>query len=130
MLAGIIATTLAVRLIFNPYVADYGGTMPILLNWMAYGYGVPALACWQAARWFRDESRAETGGWVEWILQAAALAFATALMSLELWHIASGGGALFAAGQPLPPGRGGRQWMAHARPAPVADRTDAEQPGP
>ena len=98
VLAGIIAAILVVRLIFNPYVAEYGGAMPILLNWMAYGYGVPALACWLAARWFGAEA---ASSWVEATLQAAALAFAAALMTLELWHIASGGGVLFEVGQPL-----------------------------
>jgi uncharacterized membrane protein len=98
IMAGIIAAILAVRLILNPHIADYGDDIPILLNWMLYGYGVPALACWAAARWFRTDPR---DGWVETLLQAAALAFATALMSLELWHIASGGGRLFATGEPL-----------------------------
>jgi uncharacterized membrane protein len=98
VLAGIIAAILAVRLIFNPYVAEYGGDMPILLNWMAYGYGVPALACWLAARWFGQDPAHR---WVEDMLLAAALGFGTALMTLELWHIASGGGELFATGQPL-----------------------------
>ena len=98
VLAGIIAAILTVRLIFNPYVAAYGGAMPILFNWMAYGYGVPALACWLAARWFGQDLRHR---WVEDMLQAAALAFGTALTTLELWHIASGGGVLFATGQPL-----------------------------
>jgi uncharacterized membrane protein len=98
VLAGIIAAVLAVRLILNPSVAAYGGAMPILFNWLAYGYGVPALACWLAARWFGSDPARR---WVEATLQTAALAFATALMTLELWHIASGGGVLFAAGQPL-----------------------------
>ncbi len=99
VLAGIIAGILAVRLIFNPYIVDYGGDMPILLNWIAYGYGIPALACWLAPHWF-----AVPGAWDDWIetlLRAAALAFATALMSLELWHMAAGGGRLFGIGEPL-----------------------------
>ena len=98
VLAGIIAWVLAVRLLLNPSIAGYGGDMPILLNWLAYGYGLPALACWLAARWFGSNPDA---AWVEPTLQSAALAFATALMTLELWHIASGGGALFAHSQPL-----------------------------
>ncbi|HEX4505855.1 MAG TPA: DUF2339 domain-containing protein [Alphaproteobacteria bacterium] len=98
VLAGIIAAILAVRLLLNPSIGGYGGDMPILINWLAYGYGVPALACWLAARWFGPDSRT---AWVEPALQSAALAFATALMTLELWHIASGGGELFAHGEPL-----------------------------
>jgi uncharacterized membrane protein len=98
VLAGVIAAVLAVRLLLNPSIAGYGGDMPILLNWLAYGYGVPTLACWLAGHWFgRDPAAA----WLEPMLQSAALAFATALMTLELWHIASGGGTLFAHGQPL-----------------------------
>jgi len=98
VLAGIIAWVLAVRLLLNPSIGGYGGDMPILLNWLAYGYGLPALACWLAARWFGRDPAAP---WLEPTLQSAALAFATALMTLELWHIASGGGALFAHSQPL-----------------------------
>ena len=98
VLAGIIAAILAVRLLLNPAIGGYGGDMPILINWLVYGYGVPALACWLAARWFGPDTGA---AWVEPTLQSAALAFATALMTLELWHIASGGGALFAHGEPL-----------------------------
>ncbi|MDB5397737.1 MAG: hypothetical protein JWM91_5243 [Rhodospirillales bacterium] len=98
ILAGIIAAILTVRLILNPHVADYAGDMPILWNWLLYGYGIPALACWAAARWFRSEPG---DGWVETLLQAAALAFGTALMSLELWHTSSGEGRLFATGEPL-----------------------------
>ena len=98
VLAAIIAAVLTVRLLLNPAVAEYGGDMPILLNWLAYGYGVPALSCWLAARWFGRDPAAP---WLEPTLQSAALAFATALMTLELWHIASGGGPLFARGQPL-----------------------------
>jgi len=98
VLAAIIAAILTIRLLLNPSVAEYGGDMPILLNWLAYGYGVPALSCWLAARWFgRDPAAA----WLEPTLQSAALAFATALMTLELWHVASGGGVLFTHGQPL-----------------------------
>lgn len=98
VLAGIIAAILAVRLLLNPSIGGYGGDMPVLLNWLAYGYGLPALACWLAARWF---GRDPVAAWLEPTLQSAALAFATALMTLELWHIASGGGALFAHSQPL-----------------------------
>jgi uncharacterized membrane protein len=97
-LAALIAAILAVRLLLNPTIAGYGGSMPILLNWLAYGYGVPALACWLAAYWFGRDSAA---AWLEPALQSAALAFATALMTLELWHVASGGGPLFAYSQPL-----------------------------
>jgi uncharacterized membrane protein len=98
VMAGIIAAVLLVRLVFNPYIAGYAVNMPILLNWMLYGYGVPTIACWVSARWFRA---VEGEDWVTWSMQAAALAFGTALMTLELWHIASGGGQLFSVGMSL-----------------------------
>jgi uncharacterized membrane protein len=97
-LAGIIAGILFVRLVLNPYVGLYSDDMPVLLNWLLYGYGVPALAAWAAARWFRQDPEAES---TDLLLQAAALAFATALMTLELWHAASGHGRLFTIDNPF-----------------------------
>lgn len=91
-LAGIIATVLLVRLLFNPYLADYAGDMPIVLNWMIYGYGVSALASWIAARLLRPDTGED---WVTMVLESAALALGTALFTLELEHIAGGGGRLF-----------------------------------
>jgi len=98
ILAGILTTILVVRLIFNPYLPDYADEMPILLNWLPYGYGVPIAACWAAARWFRQ---GDTEDWLTALLESAALAFGAAFMSLELWHVAGGGGRLSAHAHPL-----------------------------
>jgi uncharacterized membrane protein len=93
-LAEIIAGILFIRLLLNPYVGLYSEDMPILWNWLLYGYGVPCLAAWVAARWFgSDPDAAQT----QTVLQAAALAFGTALVTLQLWHAASGRGHLFTA---------------------------------
>jgi uncharacterized membrane protein len=49
-------------------------------NWIVYGYGIPALACYAAARLFPDDRR----DFLVAGLQAAALAFAVLLVSLEI----------------------------------------------
>jgi uncharacterized membrane protein len=109
-LSGVIAAILAIRLLLNPYIPVYAGDMPILVNWLLYGYGIPAAACWLAARWFREETADD---WVNTMLLAAALAFATALMTLELWHMASNGGPLLAVGDPLRQAAAvGNGWLA------------------
>lgn len=79
-LAAIIAGVVLVRLALNPRIFDYAlGTTP-LLNWMLYGYGVPAAAFASAARSFRTTRDV----WLVGLLEAGALAFVTLLVSFEL----------------------------------------------
>ena len=77
-----IASAVLVRLILNPYVLDYPlGTTPIL-NWLLYGYGVPAAAFVVATRQFgssRDDA-------LVWVLEAGSIAFSLLLLTLELIH--------------------------------------------
>ncbi len=96
-LAGGVAAVLLVRLLLNPAVLAYGRDLPILLNWPLYGYGLPAAASWLAARWFRQAPADRLAT----LLEAAALAFVTALMTLELSHAAAGGGPLDSTAAPL-----------------------------
>jgi uncharacterized membrane protein len=81
-----IAVAVLVRLILNPYVLDYPlGTTPIL-NWLLYGYGVPAVAFIVATRLFgasRDDA-------LVWVLEAGSIAFLLLLLSLELIHAVYG----------------------------------------
>ena len=60
-----------VRLVLNPYVLDYPlGPTPIL-NWLLYGYGVPAAAFIVATRQFGD-SRDDA---LVWVLEAGSAVF-------------------------------------------------------
>jgi uncharacterized membrane protein len=77
-----IASAVLVRLVMNPYVLDYPlGTTPIL-NWLLYGYGVPAAAFIVATRQFgssRDDALVR-------VLEAGSIIFSLLLLSLELIH--------------------------------------------
>lgn len=77
-----IAATVLIRLVLNPYVLDYPlGPTPIL-NWLLYGYGVPAAAFIVATRQF-GKSRDDA---LVWVLEAGSILFTLSLLSLELVH--------------------------------------------
>ncbi|HSM96782.1 MAG TPA: DUF2339 domain-containing protein, partial [Rhizomicrobium sp.] len=78
VLAGIVAVIVIVRLVLNYNVLFYPHEGAFL--WIVYGYGIPAAACFFAASLFRRtaDDMLVTG------LQAAALAFAVLLVSLEV----------------------------------------------
>jgi uncharacterized membrane protein len=78
ILAGIVVGVVIVRLALNYEIFDY----PVAgaASWILYGYGLPALACFGAAYLFRkgaDDALVIA-------LQAAGLAFAVLLVSLEI----------------------------------------------
>lgn len=84
--AMVIAAAVLVRLVLNPELMQYHvGGVPVL-NWILYGYGIPAVAFFCAGRWFRrsaDDSLVA-------ILEAGTLLFATLLVSLELHNVLVG----------------------------------------
>lgn len=80
ILAGIVAGIVLVRLALNYNILFYPLGAPTLFNWILYGYGVPAAACFFAAREFRKIK----DDWLVAVLEAAALAFAVLLVSLEI----------------------------------------------
>jgi uncharacterized membrane protein len=87
--ARVVAAIVLVRLLLNPAVLDYAfGTAPVL-NGLLAAYGVPAASFALAAWLFRRRGDDLTVA----VLEAGAIAFATALMLLEVRH-AVGGGAL------------------------------------
>lgn len=45
------------RLLLNPFALNYPIDPPLWINWMQYGYGIPALAFYFAARWFMQTKR-------------------------------------------------------------------------
>lgn len=81
-----VAIAVLVRLVLNPYVLDYPlGTAPIV-NWLLYGYGVPALAFIAATRQFGSRADDLTTA----VLEAGSIVFTTSLLTLELRHALTG----------------------------------------
>jgi len=77
-----VAAAAVIRLVLNPYVLDYPlGPTPIV-NWLLYGYGVPAAAFIVATRQFgnsKDDA-------LVWVLEAGSALFLLSLLTLELLH--------------------------------------------
>lgn len=90
-LARVVAASVAVRLLLNPFVLEYPiGERPIW-NWLLYGYGVP-LAAFALAAWL---ARRQAAGWPDGAgpnrparlgseLEVGAVAFAFALITLQI----------------------------------------------
>jgi uncharacterized membrane protein len=82
----VVAGLVLVRLVLNYHVLDYPlGSVPGF-NWVLYGYGIPALAFWWAARRFR---RAADDRLVM-VLESGALAFVTLLVTFEIRSLVVG----------------------------------------
>ncbi len=89
LIAGLIATLVIIRLLFNADVTNYA--LPVdgsLLNWIWYGYGVPALAFVFGARWFEDKAR---NFHAVGLMKAAAVGLAVVMVTLEVRVLASDG---------------------------------------
>jgi len=82
-----VAGVVMVRLLLNWELLDYPIGGPPLLNWIAYGYGIPCLAFLWSARAFRRQA----DDLLVAVLEAGALAFAVMLVTLELRHLAAPG---------------------------------------
>lgn len=84
-LARVAAVGVAVRLLLNASVVEYPiGDHP-LFNWLLYGYGIPLLAFAAAAVLARRQGPGEQQ--FATLLEAGALAFAFALVTLEVRQI-------------------------------------------
>ena len=79
-LAGIVAGIVLARLAFNFDVLSYPAAPTSAFNWIVYGYGIPAAACFFAAQLFRRGA----DDVLVVALQAAGLAFSVLLVSLEI----------------------------------------------
>jgi uncharacterized membrane protein len=81
-LARAVAVLVATRLLLNASVLEYPAGPHPLFNWLLYGYGVPllafAVAAWLVRRQGPGEAKFAT------LLEAGALAFAFALVTLEV----------------------------------------------
>lgn len=87
----ILAGVVLVRLLSNPYILDYeiSGSIPGV-NWLLYGYGLPAAAFYFARRLFDDGSENR----LQDVLEAGALIFAMLLVTLELRTLMSATGSI------------------------------------
>jgi uncharacterized membrane protein len=82
VVAALLAGGVAVRLLLNPMVLEYpAGRLP-LLNWLLYGYGIPAASLAAAAVVFRRSGGERLAEWLE----GAAIAIGWALITLEIRH--------------------------------------------
>ena len=82
----VVAAVVLVRLVLNWNLLDYPlGSLPGV-NWLLYGYGVPALAFWWAARRFR----AQRDDHLVTLLEAGALALFWLLVTFEIRSLVAG----------------------------------------
>ena len=79
-IAAILAGAVLVRLIVNPNILDYTMLSTPLFSWVIYGYGVPALTFFWAAKLFRDAKLSL----LVTLLQAGSLVFAVLVVSFEI----------------------------------------------
>ncbi len=89
-----VAAVTIVRLVFNIHVLDYASGAAPGPGWMVYGYGVPLIGFWWAARRFGARRR-DT---LVRVLEAGALAFGVLLVGLQARDWASGSEAAAAFG--------------------------------
>lgn len=86
-LAAILAGIVVLRIGYEPRIAgDAVGTTPIV-NWLLWGYGVPALAFWTAASLLRRRGDDAPLRMVE----SAAIVFTVLLAFMEIRHAVNGG---------------------------------------
>ncbi|MCK1545258.1 DUF2339 domain-containing protein [Bradyrhizobium sp. 147] len=86
-LAAIFAGIVTARIVYDPcIVGDAVGTTPIL-NWLLWGYGLPALSFWGASMFLRRRADDAPLRMVE----TAAVLFTALLAFMEIRHLATGG---------------------------------------
>ncbi len=87
ILAYIVASVVLIRLVGNYQLFDYRLGATPGLNWMLYGYGLPMLAFYLAARLFRRTA----DDLLVTVLEGGALVFLVILITLEIADIVHGG---------------------------------------
>lgn len=70
---------IVVRLVLNPQVIEYQGGVAGLLSWVVYGYGMPAVALWFAAR----QLRADGPNLLATLCKSAAVGLAFMMVALQ-----------------------------------------------
>ena len=82
-----LAMVIVVRLSLNPWLLDYPQLGRFGLHWSLYGYGIPVLCFFAAARWLPSREGSNTNAWLE----AGALQLMTLWLTLEGRYWLSGG---------------------------------------
>ncbi len=80
VIAGMVAVSVLVRLVFNDNIFSYALATNPAASWVVYGYGIPAISFFLAARLFRP-LKAEQ---LVMLLEAGGLAFSVLLVSMEI----------------------------------------------
>lgn len=75
-----IATVVLIRLTFNPFIFEYARTDLFGEHWVLFGFGLSALAFYQAAQFFRKSADDE----LVTALECGALVFAVLLVTYEV----------------------------------------------
>lgn len=119
---GILGFVVLMRLLGDPTLVDDPGRTPIL-NWLAIGYGVPALAFGLAARLLDGVRRDGVSRFCE----SLALAFAAFLVVFQIRHALTGGDPLAAATDHLEAGLLAASALVFAL---LARRIEAIRPDP
>jgi uncharacterized membrane protein len=86
LIAAVVASAVLTRLVLNYNIFDYPLADNPVTSWVVYGYGVPAIAFFFAARVFRKlDAEALVG-----LLEAGALAFFVLLISFQIRLLVAG----------------------------------------
>jgi uncharacterized membrane protein len=83
----VLAFAVLIRLVFNHNILDYAMGRYPGVNWLLYGYGIPSIAFYAAARLLRRSK----DDWIVALLEAGALVFLVLLISLEIRHLMADG---------------------------------------
>ncbi|MEO8558947.1 MAG: DUF2339 domain-containing protein [Rhodospirillales bacterium] len=86
-LVWLLAATVTIRLVFNPYVLDYDVSANPFLNWVLYGYGVAIVSYWITTLLIQRMPMDRLTEPLLLALQASMLAFGFLLLTLEVRSI-------------------------------------------
>jgi uncharacterized membrane protein len=86
LIAAVVASAVLSRLVLNYNIFDYPLVGNPMVSWVIYGYGVPAIAFFLAARMFRKLDADALVG----LLEAGALAFFVLLVSFQIRLVVAG----------------------------------------
>ena len=82
-----LAVVIVLRLSLNPWLLDYPLIGRLGVHWSLYGYGIPVLCFFAAARWLPERTDSVTNAWLE----AGAVQLLTLGLTLEGRYWLSGG---------------------------------------
>lgn len=108
--AGVIASIVVMRLVFNPYLLDYPASPLIGANWVLYAYGVPALAFYVAGQLFRRQIDDR----IVALMEVGTIAFSVLLVTFEIRLLTGDGTLTHSRYGLLEQGLQSTSWLAYA----------------